>query len=79
MSAIQEKKNDGWKKFGAFASLNKYYALIEMGEVPTKEQKNQAINCFLEMYGLKSEEEAVNCENEEIVKIYNKLKGEVLL
>ncbi|SDN26551.1 hypothetical protein SAMN04487897_102327 [Paenibacillus sp. yr247] len=63
--------------FSAFASLNRYFALIETSK-PTKQQAEDAAALLCRIYGAKSEEELLQRGDPELIDIYKEIKSKIL-
>lgn len=63
--------------FSAFASLNRFFALIETSK-PTTKQAEDAVVQLYRMYGAKSEEELLQRGDAELIEIYKEMKNKIL-
>lgn len=63
--------------FSAFASLNRYFALIETSK-PTMEQAEDAAALLCRIYGAENEEELLLQGNTELIDIYTEMKAKIL-
>jgi hypothetical protein len=63
--------------FSAFASLNRYFALIETSK-PTKQQAKDAAALLCRIYGAKSEEDLLQRGDPELIDIYKEIKSKIL-
>ncbi|MFD0697488.1 hypothetical protein ACFQZT_25770 [Paenibacillus sp. GCM10027628] len=65
------------ESFAAFASLNRYSALLEHSK-PTLQQAEEAVKLLSLLYGAENEEELMNCGNSEIIETYLEMKEKIL-
>lgn len=63
--------------FSAFASLNRYFTLVQT-EVPTEEETNDALQALCHMYGAENEEEILRRGDPELIDVYQKVKEKIL-
>jgi hypothetical protein len=63
--------------FSAFASLNRYFALIETSK-PTMQQAEDAAALLCRIYGAENEEELLLRGNSELIDIYTEMKAKIL-
>ncbi|MZQ84730.1 hypothetical protein GQF01_21720 [Paenibacillus sp. 5J-6] len=63
--------------FSAFASLNRYFALIETSK-PTMQQAEDAAALLCRIYGAANEEELLLQGNSELIDIYTEMKAKIL-
>lgn len=63
--------------FSAFASLNRYFALIETSK-PTMQQAEDAAALLCRIYGAKNEEELLLRGSSELIDIYTEMKAKIL-
>ncbi|NOU99933.1 hypothetical protein [Paenibacillus planticolens] len=63
--------------FSAFASLNRYFALIEASK-PTLQQAEEAAALLYRVYGAKSEEDLLLRGDPELIELYTEIKGKIL-
>lgn len=63
--------------FSAFASLNRYFALIETSK-PTMRQAEDAAALLCQIYGAENEEDLLLRGNLELIDIYNEMKEKIL-
>ncbi|BFT69962.1 hypothetical protein [Paenibacillus sp. P36] len=63
--------------FSAFASLNRYFALIETSK-PTRQQAEDAAALLCRVYGAESEEDLLLRGYPELIDIYQEMKGKIL-
>lgn len=63
--------------FSAFASLNRYFALIETSK-PTMQQAEDAAALLCRIYGAENEEELLLQGNSELIDIYTEMKAKIL-
>ncbi|CAN7697046.1 hypothetical protein LJR153_005616 [Paenibacillus sp. LjRoot153] len=63
--------------FSAFASLHRYFALIETDK-PTLEQAQIAVSQLHLVYGAESEEDLMKRGGPEIIQMYTDVKNKIL-
>ena len=63
--------------FSAFASLNRFFALIETTK-PTIQQAEDAAALLCRIYGANSEEELLQRGDAELIDIYKEIKNKIL-
>lgn len=63
--------------FSAFASLNRFFALIETTK-PTIQQAEDAAAQLCLIYGANSEEELLQRGDPELIEIYKEIKNKIL-
>lgn len=68
---------DDSQKFSSFASLNKYFTLIEFSK-PTVEQAQEAVEALYRFYGAENEAELLSKADDELKSIYLDLKSQIL-
>ncbi|MGG1514386.1 hypothetical protein ABE504_03165 [Paenibacillus oryzisoli] len=64
-------------QFSAFASLHRYFTLIET-EKPTLAQAEKAAEQLYRIFGADSEEDLLRRGNEEIIQTYNEIKQKII-
>lgn len=69
--------NKSADSFAAFASLNRYFALIQNSK-PTLKQAEEAINCLCQIYGAANEEILLERGDAELIEIYKEIKSKIL-
>ncbi|KRF21492.1 hypothetical protein [Paenibacillus sp. Soil787] len=63
--------------FSAFASLNRFFSLIETTK-PTIQQADEAAALLCRIYGANNEEELLQRGDPELIEIYNEIKNKIL-
>lgn len=69
--------DSGSDSFGAFASLNRYFAFIET-MTPTVEQAEQAIQLLCQVYGAKDEADLLQRGDDDLLACFNEMKAKIL-
>ncbi|SDO16244.1 hypothetical protein SAMN04487897_10959 [Paenibacillus sp. yr247] len=63
--------------FAAFASLNRYFALIQSSK-PTLQQAEEAIICLCEIYGAANEKILLERGDTELIETYKEIKSKIM-
>ncbi|MDR6880406.1 hypothetical protein [Bacillus sp. 3255] len=62
----------------AFASLNRYFALIQNTK-PTQEQAEEAVKTLCQVYGAANEEVLLERGDADLIETYNQLKNKIMM
>ncbi|NQX68471.1 hypothetical protein HQN90_20305 [Paenibacillus alba] len=70
-------KENSVDKFDSAASLHVLAKIVEYGQLSPK-QANEAIEVLVGFYGAGSEEQILNCGDNELVRMYKEIKQQIL-